>query len=127
MPALIAFQQNLIVPNFQLDIILLNAQREAPTYRSWRKQALPGSAPAQVLLPLLQVQVLLGSRSGSPRAVPGREGTPGAPRAPLAARELHLCLLYLSSLRSAVGFHRHSINYPAGFQRLCLHPLCVRV
>lgn len=91
MPALIAFQWHLIVSNFQTDIILLNAQTEAPTYLSWRKQALPRAAPAQVFLPLLQIQLLLWSclcepagsvppqcRAG-PALVLSREDTPGSP------------------------------------------------
>lgn len=112
MPTLIAYQWNLTAFDFQIDIISLNAQREAPTYRSWRKQALPRSAPAQVFLPVLQIQVLLCDPSGC-RAGPGPAAAlswaartvPDLPRGPLPAREVHLRLLYLSSLRSPVGFH----------------------
>lgn len=48
MTALIAFWHNLIVLNFQIDIILLNVYTETRTYRSLREQVLPRSAPAQV-------------------------------------------------------------------------------
>lgn len=66
---------------------------------------------------LLREPAGCAGQGGHSRSSPGSSGCQGASSP----------LLYLSSLRSAVGFHRHSINYPAGFQRLCLHPLCVCV
>lgn len=122
-PALIAFQWNLIASNFQIDITFLNAQREVPTYRSWRKQTLPRSAPADLrcCFPCSKSKfssgaaavIPLGWCPGRCRAGPGAAAglswtgrtVPDLPQCPLPAREVPLRLLYLSSLRSPVGFH----------------------
>lgn len=100
MPTLIAFQWNLIASNFQIKCTARGSHLPflEETSTSWSSSC-PG-VPSPVTNPTSP----LWARWCRTLCWAGR-ALPELPQCPLAARELHLLLLYLSSLRSPVGFH----------------------
>lgn len=96
------------------------------------KRALPGSAPAPMCLQQGNDFSSVCERCGAvpctnPRPSVSRERTEICPQLSSACRGGALLLLYLCSSGVLWASARHSINYPHGFQRLCLASSFLRV